>query len=241
MVKILVADSTVEFCEAVADAFYDKYQILTCSEGRSTLKLICAEKPDILWLDVMLPGMDGLTILQAIAMQGVFPKVIACIRNPSDYVLHILEDCAVSMVMQKPCDLTAALARIDSLATIVTKERGIAVDTLDQLIHESLLLLQLSGKRCGHKCLFSAVRIKVLDPQCQITKILYPQVASECGGSAQSVERAIRCVVAEAWEGEHHLCWELYFPEYVDRCPSNGVVLERLADKIRMIYQNEKK
>ena len=240
MIKILVADTTVEFCQAVAESFCEQYQVLTCFEGRSALKLICEEKPDILWLDVMLPGMDGLTILQAVAMQGIVPKVIACIRNTSDYVLHILEKYAVAMVMQKPCDLTAALARIDALATEVAKERGLVVDTMDQLIHESLLLLRLTGKRCGHKCLLSAVRMKVLDPQCQITKVLYPQVASECGGSAQSVERAIRCVIAEAWEGERHPCWELYFPEYVDRCPSNGIVLERVADKVRMVYQNVK-
>lgn len=233
MVKILVADSADDFCTAASDAFYGRYTVIACNDGRTALKLICAEKPDVLWLDLMLPGMDGLTILQAATLQGVHPKVIACVRNGSDYILRTLHRFSVSMVMEKSCEYSAALARLDSLAMEVLCRQGAQIATADQLTYETLLLLGLTGKRCGHKSLYTAVHRKVLQPEFQITKELYPYVAQACGASVPSVERAIRCVIADAWENSGSVHWETFFPEYPDRCPSNGVLIERLADKIR--------
>lgn len=233
MVKILVADSAGEFCSAVADAFYGRYTVLTCNDGRSALKLLCEEKPEVLWLDLMLPGMDGLTVLQSAALHGVRPKLIACIRHDSEYIMRMLERFSVSLVMQKPVDWAAAEAHLDALAAGVIRDQGGSVATADQLTYETLMHLGLTGKRCGCKCLYVALLKKIMDPDCQITKRLYPEVADQCGGSSQSVERAIRCVIGEAWENSGDPHWDLYFPEYQDKCPSNGAFLDRLADKIR--------
>ena len=233
MVKILVADSSDEFGSAVAEAFYGKYTVLSCSDGRTALKLLCAEKPEVLWLDMMLPGMDGLTVLQSAAIYGVRPKLIACIRHESEYVMRTLERFSVSLIMHKPVDTAAAEAHLDALASEVIRERGVHIATADQLTYETLVLLGLTGKRCGYRFLNAALLRKVLEPDCQITKCLYPEVADACGGSARSVERAIRCVISESWSNRHNPQWELHFPEYQDRCPSNGVLLDRLSDKIR--------
>ena len=241
MVKILVADSIPGFCSAVADSFEGKYTVLTCSDGRTALRLLCEEKPDVLWLDVMLPRLDGLTILQSAAFQGITPLVIACIRSDSDYVLNALEKYAVHMVMQKPCELTAAMARIAALAVQVEQKQGSAFETMDQLTYEILLLLGLIGNRRCHKYLFSALRRRVLDPDCQITKILYPDVAEEFHSNVQSVERAIRGLLKETWEKEHSAEWDLFFPDYPDKWPSNSVFLDRVSEKIRNLLKNSEK
>ena len=237
MLTILVADSTREFCSAVSEAFSGKYKVLSCGDGRTALKLLFEHEPDILWLDVMLPGMDGLTILQTAAMQGTTPKVIASIRHESEYVIRALERLSVSLVLQRPTDLAAAVAQLDALAADILRERGSAVATADQLTYEMLLLLGLTGKRYGYKYLYAALLQKVLDPDSQITKSLYPDVAAKCGGNPQSVERAIRGAISEAWENRHGTHWELYFPDYPVKSPSNGVVVDRLAERIQAALQ----
>lgn len=235
MLKILVADSTVEFCAAVADSFDGRYLVTVCHDGKTALNAICSERPDILWLDLMLPGLDGITILQSIALAGISPKVIACSRYFSDYASSFLSSIEACWLMIKPCNLSAAVMRIADVAVMLS-----AADTDDpqgpaEIAYQILISLGLTGKRSGHKCLLSALRLKTLDEQLQVTKTLYPEVARECGGTPASVERAIRCVLSAAWENRSPEMWRLYFPNHEIRCPSNGVFIDTIADRIRKL------
>src|SRR3989338_709202 len=63
MAKILVADdepTVLQFCAFALER--DKHTVLTAETGPETLGKLMAEKPDLLLLDVMLPGMDGYTL-----------------------------------------------------------------------------------------------------------------------------------------------------------------------------------
>lgn len=233
MLKILVADTVSEFCAAVAETFEGRYSVFTCGDGKTALNIICQENPDVVWLDLMLPYMDGLTVLKAVYRAGFNPKVIACSRQLNDCVLELLRNIGVSYALRKPCALPAALSRIEDLAQIVLSEKGDTVLSVEQLIYEDLLLLGLVGKRTGHRCLAAAIRLKVLDPSLMVTKTLYPAVVSECGGTAQSVERAIRREISAAWENGDTSFWGLYFPEYSHKCPSNGVLIDKISDCVR--------
>src|SRR3954469_16864368 len=61
--RILVVDdieANVRLLKAKLEAEY--YEVLTASDGPSALALAAAEKPDIVLLDVMMPGMDGFQV-----------------------------------------------------------------------------------------------------------------------------------------------------------------------------------
>ena len=246
MVKILVADSTAVFCAAAAEALEDKYLVITCCDGRSALQAVSSEHPDVIWLDLMLPGMDGLAILRAIRLAGLSPKIVACVRHVSDHILETLSGYKLFWLMQKPCDLHAAMLHIETAAAAAAAEKSENMHSAERMIRETLQLLGLVGKRSGHKSLYCALQLMIADPQAQVTKTLYPNVAELCDGTAQSVERGIRCVISVAWDKRDPLLWNLYFPEFFDRCPSNGVFLERIAERIRIALDmdredNEKK
>lgn len=239
MLKILVADSTAEFCAAVAEAFEGRYQVTVCHDGKTALNAICTERPDILWLDLMLPRLDGITILQSLALAGISPKVLACSRYFSDYATAFLSSIDACWVMNKPCDLAAALMRIADVAVMLLDADTDTPRGPGEVAYQILISLGLAGKRSGHKCLLSALRLKALDEQLQVTKTLYPEVARECGGTPASVERAIRCVLSVAWEKRNPEIWRLYFPNHEIRCPSNGVFIDAIADRIRKLVADE--
>ena len=60
MQKVLIADGSEEFRQALADALRGIYHIRTSREGNEALALVMDYEPDILVLDLMLPGLDGL-------------------------------------------------------------------------------------------------------------------------------------------------------------------------------------
>lgn len=63
-VKILVIDDEPSILNLVsAYLVKEGYQVLTAADGPGGLALARAEKPDLVVLDVMLPGMDGIELL----------------------------------------------------------------------------------------------------------------------------------------------------------------------------------
>lgn len=63
MAKILVADddpTVLQFCTMVLER--GKHTVVTAETGPETLAKLMADKPDLLLLDIMLPGMDGYTL-----------------------------------------------------------------------------------------------------------------------------------------------------------------------------------
>lgn len=241
MLKILVADKSTEFCRAVENSFAGRYSVTSCEDGRKALELIGALQPDVLWLDLMLPRLDGITILQSITLAGIRPSVIAASSYISEYIQSNLFTLGVCYLLSKPFSISAALARIESVAWRRQHPQMEFSEDPNERIYEMLLMLGVVGKRSGHLCLVEAVRQMVLDPQMQITKVLYPTVASICGGTPERVERALRGVISTAWECRDPYLWKLYFPESTERCPSNGAFIGKLADSVRWRLQEDER
>lgn len=69
--KIVLIDDEVDFRDlAKARLEANGYEVITASSGSEALDLIRKEKPDGVMLDIMMPGMDGLTVLKAIRAEN---------------------------------------------------------------------------------------------------------------------------------------------------------------------------
>ena len=65
--KILVVDDEVDFTELIKVRLEaNDYDVLILNNGEGTLDVIKKEKPDAVLLDIMMPGIDGLTVLKQI-------------------------------------------------------------------------------------------------------------------------------------------------------------------------------
>ena len=88
--KLLIAESSEEYRVALAESLTGEYHVRTCADGIQTQQLLRSFQPDILVLDLMLPGMDGITLLQLAREEGPLPMVLAQSRYISDFVLDAL-------------------------------------------------------------------------------------------------------------------------------------------------------
>jgi phosphoserine phosphatase RsbU/P len=58
--KVLIVDDTPENIQVIMETFKDQYAIVAAINGEKALKMAVAEpKPDLILLDIMMPGMDG--------------------------------------------------------------------------------------------------------------------------------------------------------------------------------------
>ena len=64
MHKLLIADCSEDYRLALSAVLSGQYQVLCCRSGTEALTLLHQERPDILVIDLMLPELDGVTVLE---------------------------------------------------------------------------------------------------------------------------------------------------------------------------------
>ena len=187
------------------------------------------EQPDILVLDLMLPELDGLTLLERVTANGICPMVLAATPIFSDYVFSCAQRLGIEYLVRKPCAIEAIVARIRDLSRRLKAPEP----TTDPVTYVTnlLLALDLSTKHNGFSYLRESVLLMAKDPAQSVTKVLYPEVARICGCSKENVERSIRTALDRAWEKQTSDQWQKFFPGAEQR-PSNAVFISRLAEAL---------
>ena len=84
MTNLLLADGSDEFRAALSQALADHFHVCCCKTGKEALEQALLSPPDIMVLDLMLPELDGLSLLEALHMANIFPVVLATTRLLSD-------------------------------------------------------------------------------------------------------------------------------------------------------------
>jgi two-component system response regulator (stage 0 sporulation protein A) len=236
MRKLLIADTVEEFCQTLADQLRGTFRIKICHDGPETLDLILSFKPDFLVLDMMLPGLDGITILEEAAALGVRPVVLAVTKDPSDYVVRSATRLGVGYMMVKPCKIKATVTRLQDLAEYLQPQEVIRQDPRI-VVSNVLLALGISTKLRGYAYLREAILEMINSPGQSVTKELYPTVGKMCNASDTQVERSIRSAILKAWNQRDETVWRQYFQpssaELLER-PTNAVFISSIADRISM-------
>ena len=77
MVKLLVVDDENEICEFLKSFFQERsYDVLVANSGEQALGVVKNEKPQVVLLDIKMPGMDGIQALREIKAKFPRTKVI---------------------------------------------------------------------------------------------------------------------------------------------------------------------
>ena len=105
--KVLVIDDDVAIREAVADALNrEGYEIRFSSDGTQALKIINDSCPDVIVLDLRMPGMDGFEFLQKFdrKLSNVCPVIVlTAYADPA--IVQACHDAGVGTLLEKPFHL----------------------------------------------------------------------------------------------------------------------------------------
>ncbi len=236
MLKLLIAESGEEFRETLANQVRGKYRTRTCREGTEALEAILNFKPDLVVLDMMLPGLDGISIIEEAQRCGVRPLILAVTKYPSDFMVASAVRLGIAYMMVKPCQIKAVIQRLQDLGQLLDAPAAVRPEPRTAVINV-LLELGISTKLLGYGYLCEAILAYMNRPGQAVTKILYPEVGEICNASPTQVERSIRSAICKAWEHRDEAVWRSWFQspsgEPLAR-PSNAVFITGIANRLSM-------
>ena len=124
MQKLLIADSSDIFINAMETVLKTQFEIITCSSGLSLPVLLVQHRPDILVINLMLPYKDGLTVLKETPYHP--PIILAITNHMSTYIEQSVTALGVDYTMITP-SVDTVVSRLQDFI----HQYSIPADTVD--------------------------------------------------------------------------------------------------------------
>ena len=235
MLKLLISEGNEELRLALAEQLQTEYTLKLCSNGEQAMAALADFAPQLWVLDLMLPLVDGVTLLQEAEKLGIKPVTLVTLTHVSDYIVGTLHKYSVAYAMSKPCRADALAGRLQELAITVSEDtRGSKPPSAD--LPTLLLELGFSPKVDGFSYLLTAIPMYAADPRQGLTKELYTAVGHPIQKSGLQVERCIRTAIQSAYNRSNGQAWAKYFPTAPDGTvprPTNGELIARIATALQ--------
>ena len=241
IIKVLVADSSDEYrmllCHTLEDA--GGFQVVgSTGDGETAWDLIQKTDPDVVIMDLILPGLDGITLLRRIPADVKTIVLSAfCSQNMVQEVMQL----GAWYFIPKPAHMDSLLDRVRQAAapdapamTLPTLEADVTA-----IIHEVGVPAHIKGYQYVREAIILAVQN--MDVINAVTKVLYPEVAKRFHTTPSRVERAIRHAIEVAWDRGDLETLQSYFGYTVNSAkgkPTNSEFIAMIADRIRLHKKN---
>lgn len=248
-------DIMLQLLDNIVQSDNDLSVVGTARDGKSAYNLIRDKEPDVVLLDVVMPKVDGLGVLDLVRHDASIKKIPSFIMVSAIGREKITEDAfelGADYYIMKPFEKEAVLKRIKratkpreakiSVRPFVKEEPmddEVKLETdVTNIIHE----IGVPAHIKGYQYLRDAIVMSVLDMDMlnSITKILYPTIAKKYDTTTSRVERAIRHAIEVAWSrGKMDTIDELfgYTINNGKGKPTNSEFIALITDKIRLDYK----
>lgn len=255
-ITVLLADDNVEFCNA-AERYLNQQEDIAVTEsvhdGMLACERILLTKPDIAILDGVMPGLDGLGILEKLQSAGSKTICIMLSNILNENIINRAYELGAQYYIAKPFELEALANRIRMFKS-VPKQNTLPAETPYSLIdafakkHSANLEERISyilhefgipANIRGYQYLREGIILATNDFSVtnHITKRLYPSIARTFDTAPAHVERAIRHALDVAWNrGKLETLDAFYGFKMITKewKPTNGEFIALIADKLRL-------
>jgi two-component system, response regulator, stage 0 sporulation protein A len=255
MIKLIIADDNREFTQLLKDHFnsQEDMEVLGAAHnGGEVLELIKEQVPDVLVLDIIMPHLDGLGVLEQLQQMNVTPapKIVMLTAFGQENITQRAVELGASYYILKPFDMDVLTERIRQMigqtapttrvrATIPVPSRLGNLDAnITTVIHE----IGVPAHIKGYLYLREAITMvyNEVDLLGAITKTLYPRIAKKFNTTPSRVERAIRHAIEVAWSrGNMDSIKNLfgYTINVTKAKPTNSEFIAMVADKLRIEHK----
>ena len=262
-VTVLIADDNQEFSKTLSsylESQPDMEVIGMARDGNEAIEMITNTSPDVVLLDVIMPHLDGLGVLENVNLIKLEkrPMFIMLSAVGQDKITGQSIGLGAEYYVVKPFDIELLIKRIRELKFYKPSQKNnfvgreikpqyIEISNVDtkteehlealvtNLIHEVGVPAHIKGYQYLREAIMMVVNdIDVIN---QITKSLYPQIARKYSTTPSRVERAIRHAIEVAWGRGQQEAVENIFGYTISASkgkPTNSEFIAMIADKLRL-------
>ena len=241
-ITVELADANEEFRTALKqtlDAAGEFEVVGSASDGPTAYSLLVECKPQLLVMDLLLPGLDGFGLLEQAAKAKMQPKTVVVSALYRDQVVAQAMNKGVSFFMPKPCEMNSLLARLRQAVEAGSEEAEAAFQSLEREVTAVINEVGVPAHIKRYQYVREAIVIAVQDMDVinAVTKVLYPEVARRYRTTPSRVERAVRPALEVAWDRGDLETLQRYFGYTVSNTkgkPTNSEFIAMIADRIRL-------
>lgn len=263
-IKVLIADDNIEFAMTL-HGYLEKEEEMEivgmARDGNEAFDMILEKEPDVVLLDVIMPHLDGLGVLEKLGTTAInkMPLCIMLSAVGQDKITQRAINLGAEYYIVKPFDISLLIKRMKefkyyqpgtikgSYASREIKQQYIEIapenkkdeGNLEALVTNVIHEVGVPAHIKGYQYLREAIMMVVNDIDIinQITKQLYPEIAEKYKTTPSRVERAIRHAIEVAWGRGQTDTVESIFGYTVSAAkgkPTNSEFIAMIADKLRL-------
>lgn len=251
MLKVFVADDNREFSDLLIEYLEQQPDINIVGKaynGKDTLELIANDPPDVLLLDIIMPHLDGLGVLEQLNNFDFDPrpKVIMLTAFGQEDITRKAVELGASYYILKPFNMDVLVERIRLLGTgqsslppvsgfVKPLKRTSLEGDVTNIIHEIGIPAHIKGYHYLREAIMMVV--EDVDLLGSVTKILYPRIAEKFDTTSSRVERAIRHAIEVAWARNNIETIKKFFGYTINTergKPTNSEFIALVADRLRL-------
>ena len=235
------------------------YGVDSCLDGQQAWDYLQAADYDAAILDIMMPHLDGLGVLETINDMELeqYPRIIVLSAVGQEQITQKAVSLGAEYYIVKPFNLDVLMKRIHQMAGSeepdqgkmqyaraifagreTGEERDLEIE-ITSIIHEVGVPAHIKGYQYLRDAIVMVV--EDIDLLGAVTKELYPAIAKQNKTTPSRVERAIRHAIEVAWSrGKMDTIDELFgYTIHTGKGkPTNSEFIALIADKIRLEYKN---
>lgn len=257
-ISVLIADDNKEFGEILSEYLKSQNDIEVmgvAKDGIEAFDMIMADKPDVAILDIIMPHLDGLGVLEKLnnSQMAHKPLCIMLTAVGQDRITQRALALGAEYYIVKPFDMDILISRIRELRNFhkvsmirtdqVIEHKAPYVNTTSKsletevtnIIHEIGVPAHIKGYQYLRDAIMMVV--KDIDMINSITKQLYPSIAKAYNTTPSRVERAIRHAIEVAWSRGQVETIDSLFKYTINvgkGKPTNSEFIAMIADKLRL-------
>jgi len=259
--SVAIADDNERILRLLGEIVSDDEELQvvgTAKDGEEAYKMIKEKEPDVVLLDIVMPKLDGLGVLDKVYNDNSIEKqpsflMVSAIGQEKITEAAFLK--GADYFIMKPFDHEMVVNRIKNVRNVrmIPENKGIKSyektskvpnKSLEEIVTEIIHDVGVPAHIKGYQYLRDAIIMSVLDMDMlnSVTKILYPEVAKKYKTTPSRVERAIRHAIEVAWSrGKVDTIEELfgYTVSVGKGKPTNSEFIALITDKIRMNHASQ--
>ncbi|GAW92305.1 sporulation transcription factor Spo0A [Calderihabitans maritimus] len=245
-ISILIADDNKELCELLKeylDEEEDFKLVGIAYNGLQTIKMIEQHEPDVVILDIIMPHLDGIGVLEKLNNTRLSkrPKIIILTTLGQETTTLRSIELGADYYILKPFDFQVLGTRIRQLANGgnsssqgPVRSRNLDVE-VTRIIHQMGVPAHIKGYQYLRDAILMVIEeVNLLGA---VTKELYPMIAEKYNTTPSRVERAIRHAIELAWDRGNVEMMNKFFGYTINverGKPTNSEFIAMIADKLRL-------